>query len=123
MFFLRTHNYRFLLFILISTGLCDIIFGQTFQYSRGWTNGKKRSSIESVLFPDTFENQEEYGICQMQRLREMWDSRRSEGVIIYLFFFLISIKNNLLYFYYFFIFFLTFRSFFHAKRLTNPIWK
>ena len=75
---------HFLSIGLIVISLAGIIIAQTFTYSHGWTNGKKRSSIIPFVFQDSSEGQEILGICQMQRLREILQGRHRDQVDIYL---------------------------------------
>lgn len=74
------HQNHLLTLIFLFACLCGTIFTQTFQYSRGWTNGKKRSSIESFIIQEGSEGPEVYGICQMQRLKEIWANRNLDDV-------------------------------------------
>lgn len=87
------HN-NFLCFTLITLCLFGMILAQTFQYSRGWTNGKKRSSFGSFLLQDAGEGQELYGICQIQRLKEIFENRQLNRVIFLFFLVLYDKRNN-----------------------------
>nr|AUF71589.1 preprocorazonin [Megaselia scalaris] len=57
---------------LLLLGLCLSCMGQTFQYSRGWTNGKRASSDMDVLNPfnvgdSVIENKLERCLMLLQR--------------------------------------------------------
>lgn len=66
---------------LIIACLTGAILAQTFTYSHGWTNGKKRASIIPFVFQDSSEGQEILGLCQMQRLREILQDRHRNQVL------------------------------------------
>lgn len=60
--------------------LTGVVLAQTFQYSRGWTNGKKRAG---GVIPRVFQEQEGpdvLGVCQMLRLREIMAQKKREQV-------------------------------------------
>ncbi|XP_055852660.1 pro-corazonin-like [Episyrphus balteatus] len=67
---------RFVLFSLVSFIVIMSCMGQTFQYSRGWTNGKRSSShlhedpaiAEVFEIPSESERRLEKCIIQLQRL-------------------------------------------------------
>ncbi|XP_075210727.1 corazonin [Lycorma delicatula] len=54
--------------IIVLSCLVGMLFAQTFQYSRGWTNGRKRSSLKSPREID----------CQLQRLRAIIEGKSDQ---------------------------------------------
>ncbi|XP_055908687.1 pro-corazonin-like [Eupeodes corollae] len=86
---------RLAVFCVISFAVIISCMGQTFQYSRGWTNGKRSSSHmhENPAISEMFEAQEserhlEKCIIQLQRLihnpyliRQSYSSNPNDGIL------------------------------------------
>lgn len=65
------------IFILVC--LTGAVFAQTFQYSRGWTNGKKRAGNGIQRIYQEPEG-DILGVCQMLRLKEIMTQKKRDQV-------------------------------------------
>lgn len=65
------------IFILVCLSVA--VFAQTFQYSRGWTNGKKRSGNGVAKIYQEPEG-DILGVCQMLRLKEIMTQKKRDQV-------------------------------------------
>lgn len=67
---------------LIIACLTGVILAQTFHYSRGWTNGKKRAPLTLAVY-DSMQEPESFGLCKMQTLKHILENKHRSEVKSY----------------------------------------